>query len=534
MGLFIHLTVNSHNIAPEQWEETYQESLLLLKRFPAPLMRLHREEIHGQKRYMLTTNIIKEKDTQDEHWEIDGDLLSYQRAETFQLYRHLKQWLPNKDDKEVLWADEDSLDYVEGNGVDIFGYKTQGYPYHLAVLAVAILFESRFPNNIYLIGDIDRTQVESVITWMNRILATPVTVPVCLDGKSLYTRLDSLYDDSSLAIRRFKTLYRDTDKEQLETLLRYGNRTLVLQEWTEELRYYSSLSQLGVIKLISQFLSVTQDIRQLIEIVIEAGKTQSESEFTLEELLRVLGNKFITIEEKEREPLDLFVRSSETLMDITSAFAEVFMTLGGAPSFIDFYIARSELLEIFSSYDPAKRDTFNQILEACEKKCQEELAQTKTLIGELEKSEEQETSEDAEAEVGTSGLAIPQSETETIAHEEEYIVKQFQHHKKEYKHPDQAAKKIGIQLQQIIREISDVFGVGVDREYYLAGIYKATYQNGLALRESTWLQIDQEQNIQILKSLLAFSFISERESSFWDWRIYILEHSELWHYLIDE
>lgn len=36
MGLYVHLTVNSHNLAPQQWETTYQESLELLQKFPVP------------------------------------------------------------------------------------------------------------------------------------------------------------------------------------------------------------------------------------------------------------------------------------------------------------------------------------------------------------------------------------------------------------------------------------------------------------------------------------------------------------------
>ena len=46
--------------------------------------------------------------------------------------------------------------------------------------------------------------------------------------------------------------------------------------------------------------------------------------------------------------------------------------------------------------------------------------------------------------------------------------------------------------------------------------------------------IDQEENVDILKSILALSHISNQEISFWRWRIYILEHQSLWHYLTPE
>nr|VFJ73796.1 MAG: hypothetical protein BECKFW1821C_GA0114237_105430 [Candidatus Kentron sp. FW] len=74
-----------------------------------------------------------------------GDSVSGQRAEDFRLFRHrtrqfsafleqrelVKRYDPTKD---VLWVPTDSLDYIDGNGVDLFGAKTQGYPYHLAIL----------------------------------------------------------------------------------------------------------------------------------------------------------------------------------------------------------------------------------------------------------------------------------------------------------------------------------------------------------------------------------------------------------------
>ncbi len=101
MGLFINLNVNPQHIEPQQWEATYDESLLLLKRFPLPLMRFTSEEVLGQKRRVFTSSIVQGESTADEHWQICGDMISYRYAESFRLYRDLHALTKSKS----VWRD---------------------------------------------------------------------------------------------------------------------------------------------------------------------------------------------------------------------------------------------------------------------------------------------------------------------------------------------------------------------------------------------------------------------------------------------
>ena len=93
MGLFLHLYIKPDKIAAETWESVYQESLILLRKFPAPLMRVDHEEIGSKTRIVFTPDIVCEANTQTEHWDVIGDLSSYQRAESFCLYRYLEEQL---------------------------------------------------------------------------------------------------------------------------------------------------------------------------------------------------------------------------------------------------------------------------------------------------------------------------------------------------------------------------------------------------------------------------------------------------------
>ncbi|VFN00956.1 MAG: hypothetical protein BECKG1743D_GA0114223_102377, partial [Candidatus Kentron sp. G] len=246
MGLFVHLYINPKGISPGEWESVYQESLTLLRAFPAPLMRIAREEIGTTSRFAYISDLVWDADTQEEHWRVAGDSLSGRHAEDFRLFRHMEKQFttsfgPPDIKGDVLWAPTDCISYVDGNGIDLFGEKTQGYPYHLAILAVAILFETRFPEQCYLFGDIEPVQAGHMCRWVSKTLNTLLVTPICLDGQRLYRRISALYDDPRHAIERFQTLFRGSDAEGFESLLQYAERQAVLDVFMKELGRYSSL-----------------------------------------------------------------------------------------------------------------------------------------------------------------------------------------------------------------------------------------------------------------------------------------------------
>ncbi|MBI4910706.1 MAG: hypothetical protein HY820_44240 [Acidobacteria bacterium] len=74
MGIYVQLEVNPSRITAKQWEDFYQESLILLRRFPVPLMRLMAQETPTGTRLVWTAAIVERQGMPDEHWVVDGDL----------------------------------------------------------------------------------------------------------------------------------------------------------------------------------------------------------------------------------------------------------------------------------------------------------------------------------------------------------------------------------------------------------------------------------------------------------------------------
>jgi len=66
------------------------------------------------------------------------------------------------------------------------------------------------------------------------------------------------------------------------------------------------------------------------------------------------------------------------------------------------------------------------------------------------------------------------------------------------------------------------------------GLFIHLFVNFYQIEEQEWAaweQIDAEQDLAILKSLALLSLVNEQSQSFWRWRIYMLEHKDLWPYL---
>ena len=59
--------------------------------------------------------------------------------------------------------------------------KTQGRPYHLAILVVGIWLEQFFEGRGFLQGDFDQKQVDKAISWMYEHTNRPLVNPVLLD-----------------------------------------------------------------------------------------------------------------------------------------------------------------------------------------------------------------------------------------------------------------------------------------------------------------------------------------------------------------
>lgn len=200
MGIYVHLYIMPHKINPKKWKEVYEESLLLLKADPDGAMGLKHKDFGFASLLYYSRAIESDIDKPDQrHWHVVGDMKSKKSAESFLMYYDLNHYRkkigkPERSRNDILYSKARD----KGNYTTVFSSKTQGYPYHYFILAVASLVESRFPSFALATGDIDRNDSEKAVSWANSILKDKIDVPVCTDNARLRLRLKKYFKDQEL------------------------------------------------------------------------------------------------------------------------------------------------------------------------------------------------------------------------------------------------------------------------------------------------------------------------------------------------
>lgn len=434
--------------------------------------------------------------TRDECWEIGGDLSTNLRAEEFRLYRDLNRHAVNRKElpaKDILWFEDDQQPL---NGVRVFGNKTQGCPYHLAVLAAAILIESRFPLRAHVSGDFDREQAEEVIRWADSVLDEPLAVPVCLDGDRLYTRLEALYRDPKTVFEQFTSRFRGAEKDSIEVLARRAGLDIVLEDIKENLSRYTSLTQIGATSLIGDYLRATDDPSRMIEMIAEVNQSKPvKQRFQLAELFALCYRRF-SGPERPPPPGKARIKTQDDV------WSDILLMMSGqdAPH---YWIAPDRLLDAFAAAAPDRRKEFERIRK------------------------------DEDAKRPKKPKHSPKAARETEPeppHGRDYIVAQVELQREVHDDDGQVFPVIGEQLGQLVRKDRE-FATG-DREYCLDMINAISGIAGLALRAPTWARIDSERNVDVLRRLTMLAAIKNHEARFCDLRKRILETPDSWPLLL--
>ena len=212
MGIYIHLSIMPHRISADEWHETYMETLALLQGYPGGMMGLHYESIGAAKRVVKSRRLEHHiEDPKKRHWHVIGDLKSKETAESFMFdydlddYRSRVGRPPSgkgENDDIILSIIEDKDDYCE-----VFSDKTQGFPYHIPVLAVAMAVETRFPKYAHVSGDIDDDQARAAQAFARSVLKREIALPLSVDVPRLFKKLCEHYQEDE-ALEHFADIYR--------------------------------------------------------------------------------------------------------------------------------------------------------------------------------------------------------------------------------------------------------------------------------------------------------------------------------------
>jgi hypothetical protein len=203
MGVHVILDIEPSGIDDSAWVAVYEETLALLEAWRPRLLGWGSRTVGGRRVGMYARSIRgNAANPGKECWTVVGDRESLHTAEAQSLYRDLAHY-PRGEGRavadDVVAAAAGPTRPDTGGPVCVFGDKTQGYPYHLAVLAAAMVVEERFPRRAMVWGDIDRAEAELARKMAAPILGRELPLPVRVDAATLIDRLRAAYDADGVA-----------------------------------------------------------------------------------------------------------------------------------------------------------------------------------------------------------------------------------------------------------------------------------------------------------------------------------------------
>ncbi len=198
-------------------------------------------------------------------WEVFGDTVSMKNAENFSLVRDLHYYkkeptTANCDDilfSLINWKNSMSepITQLSVNKKTVFDSKTQGYPYHLYILAIACLIESRFPQYAVVDGDVSIGQMKKAREWANSILEKPIQLTDRANNEKLLERINKVLEDEYSALEAFMALTMNSKDLAFGNFIREHFSSGVVKAYHLKLFQKYDVNMMGFQDLLETYLN---------------------------------------------------------------------------------------------------------------------------------------------------------------------------------------------------------------------------------------------------------------------------------------
>lgn len=531
--------LNFDNVTKSQWEEAYAETLEMLQKFPIPLFCRKIKKRKGGKRMVFSTDLLRYRGKPNEQWDVLGDLLSMKYAENFVFERHLFDRIKRNWDERTtsppnasVFFTDPGYDYGDAQfGVNIFtpgSRKTQGYPYHLAILAVCTLLENKFEGQSYTSGDFDELQADEVVKWLEATYDRPFHKAICTDAPRLWQALMDTFHDEKRAIERFLDLTRLDNDTSYRHLAQLCSREALLDVLAEDLSSFDSLDQYGAINICMDVLNIWQDVDLLLDFVaLSNSKKQTDDKaFDIAILLQKLCSEFVFVPPMEKENFRLLELPKENLQTIDDQIVMFLLAMvGHRKKEIYLYIPKEEIWMAFLSREPKRAEAFKAIMDEAEVEIQKHMDDLKKAVEMLDSELEEIAAR--QGEVGTSEAEADSDDLLLLQYppSAHYIVAQCLRQKERFHDLGTLFATFGKHFNKPIAEVRDP---NLDVHAMRLGMYAASMEHGLTLTENAWAAIDALDDPELLHMLYGLCMVTDRSYDFWKLRLILLEHPEHW------
>lgn len=273
MGVFLNLSIVPDRISSEEWFAVYQETLILLEKFP------FLDSVKAGNGYCYAAQSAHRENVLEDYagWCVVGDMHNGSHMESFFLISDIGYYKKKVHECETNKQDilccglSEELKVEEPPSVWVWGAKTQGQPAHLGLLAIGCLLCHRFPDAAYVHGDISAAQCQRSVEWANQYLEEPIDVPVTADAKRLLPRLMASGLSERDILPAFHQLTLEPCFGEVGACLRENFPTRVIEDYYKE-RLLPHERREGKLYLnqrsVKEYLELGLDFRALCRMVM--------------------------------------------------------------------------------------------------------------------------------------------------------------------------------------------------------------------------------------------------------------------------
>jgi hypothetical protein len=507
MGVYISLAIMPSRINHEEWRETYEETLALLQGYSGEMMGIQREQINAAERRVYSRQIEHHvDDPKQRHWHVVGDFASKESGESFIFYYDLDHYRARgsrtKSDDEI---DDLVVNIIteKGGYCDVFSDKTQGCPYHIPLLAVAMLVEDRFPKHAHASGDIDIHQAKQAQAFAKTVLKREIALPLAVDAPRLFKRVQSHFLGKE-ALAHFERLFRGDSNSSFETLYKMSDRAIFTPGFLDDLQHYKSPTQLGVIDLCMKWLNATRDLRTLCEL---ACLHEDGPKFDPVQFADALASTWISIEESLRGVMTAFRKPKGATDTVATQFGSILFDMGGLKGrSMRFYMDEKQVLETLSELFPRHAKLIENVFTTETEKIRKNLADSQKGVEELVRRS------DEEPEPGDGSSFMLLKSTGHLSKNQRIMLESM-------------AYALSLTRTKFQEEDPEIFQD--PSEQMREKIVRISHHQGITLTEDAWKWIDNEKDAELLRFVLMLVLIKNDEQRFWNMRKGLLEKRNL-------
>lgn len=324
MGIYICMAV-SKAVTQAEWEKAYRETVTLVEKLP--LADLQRVEIHGNdipcvvpaKEQELAVGGKKTKG-----WMVSGDLDSLGIAETYTLYENFGIDSANPEAGDAILGiipyhiKEDTNDSKFHQAYHLWGRKTQGEDYHIYLLAIAALLETRLKEKVFVYGDITKGQYKAAVEIANQYLKEPIDLPDSCDIERFCERVCKLPLSGAEKIGVIEEFYLGSKNNDYGECLRKHFKKELQNYWTG----IFAQCELGTSRFHREFQKYINWGFELEELFHLIPVQNGGKEDACKKLIETIQDSGLCTQEKDlRDPLTINAES-EQLYGVATLFMQ--------------------------------------------------------------------------------------------------------------------------------------------------------------------------------------------------------------------